>query len=53
MSYLMANEIREEEGAWTEENNVKQLLDYLKKSEVSFQIKHHTKTVYTSEEAAK
>jgi Cys-tRNA(Pro) deacylase len=49
----MANEIREEEGAWTEENNVKQLLDYLKKSEVSFQIKHHTKTVYTSEEAAK
>ena len=49
----MTDEIRGEERAWTEEKVVKQVMDHLKEHQVSYQIKHHSKTVFTSEEAAK
>lgn len=48
----MADEIRRKEGPWVEENIVKQVMARLKEQNVSYQIKRHSKTVYTSEEAA-
>jgi Cys-tRNA(Pro) deacylase len=49
----MVDEIRRDEGVWIEKNIVKKLTDYLKEQNISYQIKHHSKTVFTSEEAAK
>jgi Cys-tRNA(Pro) deacylase len=49
----MADEIRKDEGSQIEGDIAKQVTDYLKQQHISYQIKYHSKAVFTSEEAAK